>query len=100
MLEGSTSTELSNNVYTYFDGTTPLTAAYEFTNNGCKLLPASDTKTTTSKYSGADNDGYIITVKESTSTEITMDLTSNDSYVSNTYTSKTTVEGTQTYTKE
>ena len=97
LLEDNTSTSVSNNTYKYMNGTATLSAAYE-SNNGCKALPLADTKTTTTADVTAM--GQIITVKESTKSEMTMDINTKSTYTSGNYSTTSTTTGTTTYTKE
>lgn len=98
LLERNSRETVSNNVYQYLDGTTLLSAAYEM-NNGCKLLPLSDTENSSNTDVPPDY-AQIVTVKESTSSEMTMDISSKWSSVYTNSSEVTTITGTMTFTKE
>lgn len=98
LLEGTSGVGVTNNVYKYMSGSTVLSAAYEI-NSGCVLLPSTDSETETNTLVPAP-EGQIVTVKESSSSTMTIDVANKYSTVYPNYSHNTTTTGTKTYTKE
>ena len=102
LMEDKSSSTVSSNAYVYMDGSTVVTTPYEVvTGQGCVALVSADTKTETVDNVSAVGD--IVTVKESTKSEMTVEINTKttDLPSSNSpYTSTTTTTGTITYTKE
>lgn len=97
LLEVTSLSYKTTTTYSYLSGTTALTSVY-ISDNGCKAAPTSETSNTTDPV--VSDLGYIVTVSESSSSEMTVAIKTSDTSTGTNTKTVYTSEGTKVYTKQ